>query len=687
MENREKKKKNRYRDRKKTEFTFGKWMKKKKVEKDLTPRNIITWKYSQMQDKPFGFVDVEWVEKGYFVIERNRNWAFDWDSVEAQVKIYNWKEEAVILKVTTRTERNVVGTFQYSKKKSKSGEEFGFVVPKSGWFSTDIFIAGANIWEARNGDIVWVEITSYQGKNPAGKIIDVLWKKWDVVDVDAYILEAGFSQKFDEDITEDLQKKKPNTDESEIKRRKDFREMFTFTIDGEDAKDLDDAISISQKENGDYKLYIHIADVAHYVEEKSKLDKEAFKRGTSVYLADRVIPMLPEELSNHLCSLNTESQKLSLTCEALISKSGQLVKSTLYESVIESNFRLTYKEVDEIESWKINVWDTLFCWIECTQELLDNLELSQKLKDKISVQKIEQGVLNFDFPETKLILDENKKIVEIKEYPRYRSNKMIEEFMVTANEAVSRKFAQYPFLYRIHEQPLEESREKLIVLLNLFSIDYKFKNFDTKEVWELLNILNSNTKVTEGQKKFLEKSILRTLSKAIYSEENEGHFGLGVKFYSHFTSPIRRYPDLQIHRIIKEKLQWKLNETRVIHYKKILPTVAVKTSDQERKAEKLEYRVRDYYICDYYKDKVWNQFEWVITTMLPYWCFVQLEDTAEWFIEMIPKIGPSKWYEYNEQLMRFDNPWLNVQYNLWDKINVQLDEVDMNLLRINFSIV
>ncbi len=694
MEFREKKKKNRHRDRKKSEFTFWKGIQKKKAEKVITPKESVRGVYSQMQGKPFGFVDVEWQESGYFVIDRNRNWAFDGDEVVAELKMYNGKQEAVILEVLKRQERNVVGKFQYSKKKSKSGEEFGFVVPKSWGFKTDIFIAGTNIWEARNGDTVGVEITSYQGKNPAGKIIKILWKKWEEVDVEAYILEAGFSQGFDKNITESL-KKKPQVDREEIKRRKDFRKLFTFTIDWEDAKDLDDAISIKKKENGSYLLYIHIADVAHYVEEKSKLDTEALKRSTSVYLADRVIPMLPTELSNHLCSLNTESEKLTLTCEALVSKDGQLVKSTLYESIINSNFRLTYKEVDGLVDWKILEWEELFWKNKCTKELLEAMELAQELKEKITHQKNISWILNFDFPETKLILDENNKIVEIKQYPRYDSNKMIEEFMVTANEAVSRKFDQYPFLYRIHEAPLDEDREKLIVLLNLFSIDYKFKNFDTKEVGELLDIINnvgnssswSLQNLTQWQISFLEKSILRTLSKAIYSDENKGHFGLGLQFYSHFTSPIRRYPDLQIHRIIKEKLQGKLDETRIFHYENILKKVAFKTSEQERKAEKLEYKVRDYYICDYYKQKIGEEFEWVITTMLPYWFFVQLEDTTEWFVELIPKHWKGEWYEYDDQLMRFNNPWLQVQHNLWDKIKVVLDEVDMALLRINFKMI
>jgi len=650
----------------------------------VAPEDTIMGIYSQMEGKDFGFVDVEGEEKGYFVIERNRNWAFHWDTVLAEKKMFNGKIEADIFKIENRAVKNVVCILQ---KKEWAG--FAFAVPKWGMFKSDIFIPGKDLLNSENKDIVNVEITDFEGRNPRWKVVEILWKKWDLwLEVNSYIAETGFAQKFDEKLISDLENKYKDykISKEEIQKRKDFRKMFTYTIDGEDAKDLDDAISIKKKENWSYKLYIHIADVAHYVEENSKLDKEAFKRATSVYLADRVIPMLPEILSNNLCSLNIGSDKLCLTCEATVDKDWNLVKSTVYEGIIRSNFRLTYKEVDEINSGKIRVWDELFCWLKANDELFENIQLAEELKKKINTSKNISWVLNFDFPETKLVLNEKKELVEIKEYPRYESNKMIEEFMVTANEAVSRKFAQFPFLYRIHETPLEESREKLIVLLNLFSIDFKFKNFDTKEVWDLLNLLNDNTKITSWQRKFLEKSILRTLSKAIYSEENQGHFWLWVKFYSHFTSPIRRYPDLQIHRIIKEKLQDKLNTSRIVHYKKILPSIAVQCSDQERKAEKLEYKVRDYYICGYYKEKIGEEFEWVVTTVLPYWIFVQLADTSEGFVELIPKHWSWEGWEYNEQLMRFDNKSLKKQLNLWDSLEVILDEVDMELLRINFKI-
>jgi len=693
-------KKNRYRDRKNTNFKFGRGLKKEKAEKIILPKETVRWKYSQMQGKDFGFVDVEGEEKGHFVIDRNRNWAFDWDEVIAELKIYNWKPEAVILEVVNRSVRTVVWEFQYSKKKSSSWEEFAFVVPKSWGFKSDIFISGNNFNGARNKDIVWVEITSYQWRNPSWIVKEVLWKKWDKnINIESFIIESGFSTKFNENLL-NSEKKNSIINSKEISRRKDFRKLFTFTIDWEDAKDLDDAISIKKKENWSYKLYIHIADVAHYVEENSKLDKEAKKRATSVYLADRVIPMLPEFLSNDLCSLNIWSDKLSLTCEVLISKEWKFVKSTVYESIIRSNFRMTYKEVDEIitphlaspKGRGIIEWDKLFCWKKASENLIETLKLAEELRLKITKSKEEQWVLNFDFPETKLVLDENKELVEIKEYPRYDSNKMIEEFMVMANEAVSRKFDSFPFLYRIHETPDEESIEKLKKLLTLFSIDFKFTNFDTKELWQLLKIINNNqdnfrkSKLTSWQIKFLEKSILRTLTKAIYSEENKGHFGLGLNFYSHFTSPIRRYPDLQIHRIIKEKLQEKLNQTRIIHYKEILPKVASICSDQERKAEKLEYKVRDYYICNYYNDKIGQEFSWVITTVLPYWVFVQLPDTSEWFIEFIPKHWKWEWFFYNEEFMRFDNPSMWKQFNLWDEVAVVLDEVDLDLLRINFKL-
>ena len=655
----------------------------KKKPRNVAPEDTISGTYSQMEGKEFGFVDVEGEEKGYFVIERNRNWAFHGDSVLAEKKMFNWKVEADIFKIEKRATKNVVWTVQM-----KQWAGFAFIVPTWRIFKTDIFIPGKDLKNAENKDIVNVEITDFEGKNPRWKVIDILWKKGDIwIDVNSYIAETGFSQKFDEKLTQNLEKEYSDNkiSKEEISRRKDFRKMFTFTIDGEDAKDLDDAISIKKKENWSYLLYIHIADVAHYVEENSILDKEAIKRATSVYLADRVIPMLPEILSNNLCSLNIGSDKLCLTCEATINKDWDLVKSTVYEGLIRSDFRLTYKEVDELVEWKFKIWDELFCGELVNSKLLENIKLAQELKTKITAQKNESWVLNFDFPETKLVLNDKKELVEIKEYPRYNSNKMIEEFMVMANEAVSRKFVQFPFLYRIHETPLEESREKLIVLLNLFSIDFKFKNFDTKEVWDLLNLINDNTKITSWQRKFLEKSILRTLSKAIYSEENVWHFGLWVKFYSHFTSPIRRYPDLQIHRIIKEKLQEKLNTSRIVHYKKILWGIAWTCSDQERKAEKLEYKVRDYYICGYYKEKIGEEFEWVITTVLPYWVFVQLPDTSEWFLELIPKFWKSEDWEYDEQLMRFDNKSLQKQFNLWDDLKIILDEVDMELLRINFK--
>ena len=644
-----------------------------------------------MEWKNFGFVDVEWIEKWYFVIEKNRNWAFHWDEVEAETKIYRWKEEAIILSIKKRAVKNIVWTVQYKK-----WDSFAFVIPKWWIFKSDIFIPKKYLNKAKNDDIVNVEIIDFGWKNPKWKVVEILWKKWDLwIDINSFIAESGFSQKFDEKLLKDLEKKYLNNTIQthtvgvypiQWKNRKDFRKMFTFTIDWEDAKDLDDAISVKKKENWSYKLFIHIADVAEYVKEKTELDKEAFKRATSVYLADRVIPMLPEILSNNLCSLNIWSDKKTLTCEILIDKKWKLVKSTLYEWIINSNFRLTYKEVDEINNWKIKVWDKLFCWLEVKKELLENIKLAEELKNKIKTEKEIQWVLNFDFPETKLVLNEKKELIEIKEYPRYESNKMIEEFMVMANEAVSRKFAQYPFLYRIHETPLEESKEKLITLLNLFNIDFKFKNFDTKEVWDLLNIINEKKSLTSGQIKFLEKSILRTLSKAIYSDENVWHFGLGLKFYSHFTSPIRRYPDLQIHRIIKEKLHKKLNQRRIIHYKKILSSVAKHCSEQERKAEKLEYKVRDYYICGFYKEKIWEKFKWIITTVLPYWVFVQLEDTSEWFIELIPKYWKWEWWEYNEEFMRFENKKLKKNLNLWDNVDIILDEVDMDLLRINFKL-
>jgi len=668
----------------------------------MQENNIIVWVYSQWK-WDFGFIDVEWIEKWYYVFWKNKNWAFDWDKVEAQVKIFKQKKEAQIVKIIERKQDLIVWEYQDNKN-------FGFVIPKNKQIDVHIFIPWRKSMNAKTWDIVWVLIKNWKKKKPEWEIKEILWKKGDKnIDLDWIIVEwwakinfwekvLSYVKKLKNPLSKEFLEKSRKWDSYQVKKinkRKNLRNLFTFTIDWEDAKDLDDAISIEEVEFWEYsknnssqfpfnkgrgnmyKLYVHIADVSHYVKEKSVLDVEAYKRATSTYLVDRVIPMLPEKLSNDLCSLNPNTDKLTLTCEMIIDKNGNILDQFVYESIINSDFRLTYKEVDEILWWKINIWDKLLFWWIVSKNLVEKLELSNNLKEKIKNFREKTWVINFEFVETKIKLDKDWNPIKIEKYPRYDSNKMIEEFMISANQAVSKKFSKFPFLYRIHEEPKEEDLISLQEKLNLFEIDFQFKNWDTKEFSILLEKIE---KYEESKKIFLHSMILRTLSKAVYSKENFWHFGLWLSFYSHFTSPIRRYPDLQIHRIIKEKIARKLDKKRIFYYNNILEKVWKHTSDKERKAEKLEYKVKDYFIVKYYKNKLWEKFEWVISWVILKWFFVLFDDGAEWFVELSNS-------DFLESLQEHKDLKTWEKYRLWDRVKIKLIEVDENLLRLNFEII
>ncbi len=642
--------------------------------------NNVIWTYSQ-GNWFFWFVDTlleteEWTEKKwYFVFSKNKNTAMDWDLVEASVKVFNWKEEAEIIRVIERKKWLVVWHYKPSKN------NFWFVIPKDKNIKNDIFVASTNAMWAHDWDVVGVEITKWSKKNPEWVIKEIISSKGNLDKREEEILTLAVEWwariSFPDEVQDQLSDIWEDVNKEEISRRKDFRDLFTFTIDWADAKDLDDAISLEIMDNWDYKLYVHIADVTNYVTEKSALDNEALERWTSIYLADRVIPMLPEKLSNNLCSLNPYTDKLTMTCEMHIwGKTGHLVKTKLYESVINSNFRLTYKDVDDIEKKHYNVWDELMFKWEVTKELLDTIKNANELKEIINTHRLKSGNLDFDFPETVVEFDEKWEPIGVKEYPKYNSNKLIEIFMVSANEAVAKEMQRFPFVYRIHEKPKENDILDLQDKLNLFWIKFKFDEWSTSEFSELLDKLDE---LEDSKRRFLEKMTLRTLSQANYSHVNFWHFGLWLQFYSHFTSPIRRYPDLQIHRIIKEFLNNNLDSKEQEHYKKILPKVTKHCSERERMSEKLEYKVRDYFLVKYYKNKIWEEFTWVINWMISKWIFVTLPDTAEWFVEMESSSFDEKMQTHRDKLWN--------KYTLWDEIKVRLIEADEVLLRLNFEIV
>lgn len=652
---------------------------KTSAEHKTNDTNII-WVYSQWNGD-FGFVDVETeneigkTKKWYFVFGRNKSTAMNGDLVEASVKTFKWKEEAEIVRVIERKKWLVVWEYKVGR------ESFWFVVPKNDNIKNDIFVASTNAMWAHNWDIVWVEITKFGKKNPEGVIKEIIARKWSLDKREEEILtlavEAWAKITFPDEIQKQLADIGENVDPKEIERRKDFRELFTFTIDGADAKDLDDAISLEKLDNWDYILYVHIADVTNYVTENTPLDKEALERATSIYLADRVIPMLPEKLSNNLCSLNPYTDKLTLTCEMHIwGKTGHLIKSRVWESVIRSDYRLTYKDVDMIEQKKLNVGDELMFRWEVSLQLLETINKANELKEIILKYREQSGVLNFDFPETVIDFDADGNPIWVKEYPKYDSNKLIEVFMVSANEAVAKEFSRFPFLYRIHEVPKEQDITDLQDKLNIFGVKFKFKESTTAEFWELIEKFAD---MPDTKRRFLERMTLRTLTQASYSHINFGHFGLGLEFYSHFTSPIRRYPDLQIHRIIKEFLTTKLDATRQAHYKAILPKVGKQSSTQERMSDKLEYKVRDYFLVKYYKDKVWQEFDAIISGTIYKGFFVELPDTAEWFVEI-------DWTVYDEKLQTHRDKLWN-KFTLWDNVRVKLIEADEKMLRLNFEVV
>lgn len=643
---------------------------------DYSELEKIVWKYSSSKNNDFWFVDVEWLEKGYFVYPKNLNGALDGDEVEAVLQTFNRRKEAIITKVLKRAERVLVWSIEFVK-------DFAFVILDNPAFKNDVHISNKKLakykGQLKKWDKVAIKITDWSGKNPEWSIIEILGdkeKRW--VDILSIALEWWARIKFGELIL----KEADSLIFEQQPERVDLTKKLIFTIDGDDAKDLDDAIFIEKKDKN-YKLIVSIADVAEYVQEGSALDREALKRGNSIYLVDRVIPMLPEKLSNDLCSLNPNTKKLTLTCEILLDEDANILSKKVYESIIESKFRLTYREVQEILDEKLQLGDELKFWWKMSQELFESIKISFELKQKITQKKQKAWILNFDFPETKIILNEEWYPIDIKKYERYESMKIIEEFMILANESVWELYSKLPFVYRVHPLPNEDDVEKLRKTLHIFWFTLPYKNLTPKLLAEVLKQIEWNPK-----EKLLQKLILRSLEKAIYSDENDGHFWLNLEFYSHFTSPIRRYPDLQIHRIIKEKLHKKLTPNRIEHYTNILKTVTKHTSDSERKAEKLEYAVKDLMICKFYENKIWEEFEWVISWIIASWFFIELENTAEGFvdIEAAASVIGIKRYEFCQDDMKFEfNKELFLQ--VWDKVKIKIGSVEIEKRRLNFDFI
>ena len=629
--------------------------------------------------KGFGFVqsDREGVQDLY-IQSKDVNGAIHNDRVMAEITrdaSGDKRAEGRIVKVIKREVTKIVGTF-------KPAQHFGFVTPMEKEINTDIYIPEKYFNGAKENDRVVVQITKWakDNKKPEGMIVEVIGNKDERgIEIESIIREHGLPLEFPSKVLDEANYVAVPIPNEEIERRRDLRDKLIYTIDGVDAKDLDDAISVELLDNGNYQLGVHIADVTHYVKEKSNLDKDALKRATSVYLVDKVIPMLPKQLSNGVCSLHPKTDKLTLSIFMEIDKKGKVVNYEIIESVIDSKFRLNYTEVSNVLENKEN--ETSF---HDSKELLESLVNAEKLAKILMKKREKRGALDFDFPEAYIQLDETGNVKHIEPYERRIANRIIEEFMLVANETIAEHFywLGIPFVYRIHETPSSTKMEALNKFVNLYNL---FVKGDTEEVHP--KALQSIIKAIQGKKeeKAISTIILRSLKQAKYSPECTGHFGLAASYYCHFTSPIRRYPDLQIHRIIKEFINNEMTSRRQDKLKDIVLKASEQSSEMERKAEVAERDIHKYYKCLYMEDKIGEEFEGMISSVTSFGIYVELPDTVEGLIPISNLVDD--YYIFNETEFNMVGQNTNKIFKVGDEIKVKLDLVNVESREITFSIV
>ena len=625
--------------------------------------------------KGFGFVVIEGENEDIFIPENATKGAMHGDKVTIMLSSEKTgkRQEGMVLQILERGMKEIVGTFQKSKA-------FGFVIPDNQKFVHDIYIPKEHTKGAVTGHKVVVTVTNYgdTDHSPEGRVIEIIGHSNDPgVDIMSVLKAYDLPVEFPKDVFRVLDFVPDEIDPSEIKNRLDIRELQTVTIDGEDAKDLDDAISLT-KEGDIYRLGVHIADVTHYVKEGAALDKEALKRGTSVYLVDRVIPMLPHKLSNGICSLNPGVDRLALSCFMDIDAKGNVISHKIAETVIRSDRRMTYTNVSRI------IEDEDRELIKEYEELVPMFRLMLELSEILKGRRHKRGAINFDFPESKIIVDLNGKPVEIRAYERNKATKIIEEFMLIANETVAEDYfwQEIPFLYRTHDNPDEEKIRALAIFINNFGYTIKVGNEDIhpKELQKLLNKIEDTP-----EEALISRLTLRSMKQAKYTVANTGHFGLSAKYYSHFTSPIRRYPDLQIHRIIKENLNGKLNEDRRAHYEKILFEVANHSSKTERRADEAEREVEKMKKVEYMMDHIGETFEGVISGITNWGIYVELPNTVEGMVRVSEM--DDDYYIYDQERYQMVGEHTKKTYKLGQTVTVEVISADKLLRTIDFAFV
>lgn len=576
--------------------------------------HIITGKY-EANKRGFGFVIGE--DFDVFIRFENSMYAMDSDEVCAVItdKKSDGNYEGKIIKILNRATKRVVGTYQ-------DNDSFGFITCDDVKIVYDIFVNKSASKGAKHGDKVVAEIIKYpdKNKNPEGRVVEIIGKIDDPgIDITSIIKSYELREYFPNRVKDELEEINYEIDSEEIARRVDYRDLLTITIDGVDSKDLDDAISVV-KNDDKYTLYVHIADVAHYVRERTYLDKEAYLRGNSYYLLDRVLPMLPKELSNGICSLNPNEDRLTLSVRMDIDKNGKVLSHKISEAIINSDHRLNYPQVSDFLEGKKKAEEL---GLEGLEDTLKNME---ELMHILNEKRNKRGNIDFDIVETKVILDEKGKVVDIRPDERRVANQIIEEFMIAANETVAKDYymKDIPFVYRVHEKP---KREKMFYLSEFLKRFELYINPDNVTSADLANVLNELKGKKESE--LISNIVLRTMQKARYTYEELGHFGLASKYYSHFTSPIRRYSDLIIHRIIKDFMNGRLKESKIVYYEKNLDQITKHISETELVQEKAERDIAQMKCAEYMQDKIGNVYVGKVSSLTSFGVYVMLENTIE----------------------------------------------------------
>lgn len=628
-------------------------------------------------NRGFGFVTVEGDDEDYFIPEKACNGALHMDTVLMRVtnaeSSAGRRREGEITRILSHGIKELVGTFD-------PGKGYGFVIPDNQKFNQDIFIPKALTKGAVRGHKVVVQITDYGNKNqkPEGRITEILGHINDPgTDVISIVKAYDLPVEFPDMVMRQAERTPEESDAKDYAGRKDLRDWMTVTIDGDDAKDLDDAITLRKTEDG-YELGVHIADVSEYVTEHSPLDEEALTRGTSVYLVDRVIPMLPHRLSNGICSLNQGTDRLALSCIMQINEKGNVVHHEITETVIRVDRRMSYANVNKILEQNDEAVKQEYA------EFLPMFYQMKELADILRKKRDKRGSIDFDFPETQIILDEKGFPVDIRPYERLTANKIIEDFMLLANETVAEDYfwQELPFVYRTHESPDPDRIRKLGILVSNFGYCLKAnpENIHPKEFQKLLERISDSP-----EEAMISRLTLRSMKQAKYSTICYGHFGLATHYYCHFTSPIRRYPDLQIHRIIKENLHGKLSDKRITHYEKILPEVSESCSKLERRADEVEREVEKMKKVQYMSRRIGECYEGVISGVNAWGMYVELPNTVEGLVHVTNMVDD--YYYYDEEKYAMIGKDTGKEYTLGEKVWVMVKAADRISKTIDFILV